>query len=76
MKRRAIIIGLTLLPLLLYVGSYVPLTMGGSYQRTPKGYIGMNYWRPAGLSHDSLGYVYWPLLKIDHSFVHRPYFSC
>jgi hypothetical protein len=74
MKRRTIIRGLTLV--LLYVGSYVPLTVSGSYQRTPQGHIGKNSWRPAGLSRDALEYVYWPLLKVDHSFVHRSYFSC
>ena len=38
--------------------------------------IGKNDWRPSDPPHAGLRIVYWPLLKLDHAFVHRPYFSC
>jgi hypothetical protein len=70
----------------LYIGSYVPLSLAGRYDRIPRGYIGMVYWRPLGLvsqervavepSFNALGYFYYPLVVADWALVHRPYHRC
>jgi hypothetical protein len=73
-------------PILLYVGSYLPLSLAGQYERHPRNYIGRYYWRPVGLSMQAstgarpalngLGYVYWPLVQADWALAHRPHFRC
>lgn len=75
-----------ILLVVLYIASYVPLSLTGNYQRTPRGYIGMVYWHPVGMvSHEArteepslnaMGYLYYPLVAADRALVHRPYHKC
>lgn len=83
MKKWAI---LSVVLVVLYVGSYVPLSLAGRYHRNPQGRIGMAYWGPIGLVSEesvarepyinALGYLYYPLIIADWTLVHQPCHRC
>ena len=61
--------------LVVYVGTYAPLSAHGKYERVPHGFIGQINWLPK-IGSPTLEFVFWPLIQLDRSFIHTPHHHC
>lgn len=72
-KRKRVVIA-ALVVILAYIGSYLILTLAGSYRMGPIGMRGPKYpysWWPYGFHDHPIGYPFIPLLIADQKFWHK-----